>query len=330
MQRTTPPALTRRAILAGAAGSALGSMIGAPAAAQSAGFPNKPVTLIVPLAAGGSVDVMARALATHASRQLGQQVVVVNRPGAGLTLGPSLMAKTAAPDGYTVAMLPTALFSRPHLQKVDFSPLDDFTYIIHLVSLSYGIIAMQNARWKTLAELIAEAKANPGKINYGTSGYGSSSHIAMEQFSAAAGVKFTPVAFKGASETFNALYGGHIDFAVEGSLGTSDTSRVRLLASPMGYRINRWPDVPTLKELGYDVVGAGSFGLGGPKGMAPAVVQRIHDAFKLAMAAPDFVQIVDQNANALTYMNGADYASYGAKLYQDFGRTIQSAGIKLE
>src|SRR5882672_9414099 len=172
-------------------------------AAQAQSFPARPVTLIVPWPAGGTTDVGMRALASATERHLGQPIVVENRPGVGGTLGPGQMAATAKPDGYTVAQIPITVFRFPFMQKTTFDPAVDFTYVIGVSGYTFGVVVKDDAPWKTFPELVADAKANPGKINYGSPGTGTSLHIAMEQIARRQGIKWTHVQFKGNSEAMN-------------------------------------------------------------------------------------------------------------------------------
>src|SRR5262245_32538958 len=142
-------------------------------AAQAQKFPARPVTMIVPWPAGGTTDVLLRALATTTERHLGQSVVIENRPGATGTLGPTKMANEASPDGYTVSQIPITMFRVPVMTKSSFDPVKDLTYIVMLTGYTFGVVVRDDAPWKTFAELLAYAKANPDKINYGTPGAGS-------------------------------------------------------------------------------------------------------------------------------------------------------------
>ena len=262
-----------------AAGLALAAWSGA-AGAQS--FPARPVTLIVPWPAGGTTDVGMRALASATEKHLGQSIVIENRPGGSGTLGPGQMAATARPDGYTVAQIPITVFRFPFMQKTTFDPTADFTYIIGVTGYTFGVVVKDDAPWKTFPELIADAKANPGKINYGTPGTGTSLHITMEQIAKQQGIKWTHVPFKGNAEAINALLGGHIH-AVADSTGWAqlvNAGRFRLLVTWGAARTKNWPTVPTLREIGIDIVSNSPFGIAGPKGMDPNVVKLLHDAFK--------------------------------------------------
>src|SRR5882724_2302999 len=149
--------------------------------ADAQNFPTRPVTLIVPWPAGGSTDVGMRALASATEKHLGQSIVIENRPGGSGTLAPGQMAAIAKPDGYTLAQIPITVFRFPFMQKTTFDPATDFTYIIGVSGYTFGVVVRDDAPWKTFPELLAAAKAEPGKINYGSPGTGTSLHIAMEQ-----------------------------------------------------------------------------------------------------------------------------------------------------
>lgn len=316
--------LGRRALLAGALGCLAG-------AAFAQAYPAKPITLIVPFPAGGATDVQARALAQAAGKELKQTFVVVNQPGVTATLGPATMARQAAPDGYTVGLIAGTVLRQPHLQKVSYDAMKDFTYIINVAAFTHGVVVRQDAPWKDMKELLAYAKANPGKVSYGTVGKGSTAHIAMERLARAAGVEFNFVPFKGAAEVFNALQGGHLDVSAEAGFGaTVDGGKGRLLAVFNQARLKNRPAVPTAKELGFDVVMNGSYGVGGPKGMDPVVVQALHDAFRAAMDDPAYNRILEQNDQVKIYMDSKTYTDWAAKSYADEKRFVTELKIKLD
>ena len=183
-------------------------------AAIAQSFPAKPVTLIVPWPAGGSTDQVMRALATATEKYLGQTVVVENKAGAGGTLGATAMV-TAKPDGYTVTQIPITVFRIPHTTKVGFDPLTDLTYLIGISGYTFGVAVRADAPWKTWEELVDYAKANPGKLSYGTPGANTSLHITMEEIAYRYGIKWTHVPFRGNADNMQALLGGHVDAAAD-------------------------------------------------------------------------------------------------------------------
>lgn len=211
------------------------ALLVASAWASAQGFPSKLITLIVGFPAGGQTDIQARALAAVASKELGQPIVVLNQLGVSATLAPANMARSAARDGYTFAVKPNTLFRMLHLQKVAYDPLKSFSFIANATAFTFTITVQQDALGKNVEELLAYAKANPGKLSYGTAGKGSTSHFAVEHLAKLAGVKFNSVPFKGADEVFTSLIGGHIDFAGEAGFGTYvDSGKLRLLGDVFG------------------------------------------------------------------------------------------------
>ncbi len=312
-----------------ATGLALAAGLAAPALGQT--YPSKPITLIVPFNAGGATDVQARALAQAAVKELKQQTVVVNQPGVSGTLAPASMARQAAPDGYTIALTTGLQLRQPHLQKVSYDPLKDFTYIINIAAYTHGITVGKDAPWKDVKELLAHAKANPGKVSYGTVGKGSTAHIAMARLAKSAGVELNFVPFKGAVEVFTAVQGGHLDIAAEAGFATTvDGGKGRLLAVFNDTRLKNRPTVPTVKELGHDIVVNGSYGIAGPKGMDPKVVQVLHDAFKKAMDDPEFNRVLEQNDQTKIYMDSKAYTDWAAKTFAEEKRYIGELKIKLD
>jgi tripartite-type tricarboxylate transporter receptor subunit TctC len=308
---------------------ACGALIAAGAGAQN--FPERPVALIVPWSPGGGTDVAMRALAEATGKHLGQRFIVENRPGAAGTIGPAWMARNAKPDGYVVSQMPITVFRLPHMTKTDFDPLSDFTWIINLTGYTFGVVIRADSPWKTWQEFIAYARANPGKLSYGTPGTGTSLHITMEDIAAREGVKLLHVPFKGNAEATAALLGDHI-MASADSTGWAeliDAGKLRLLVTWGAQRTKRWPNVPTLKELGYGIVSVSPYGIAGPRGMDAKVVRVLHDVFKKGMEEPAFQKILerlDQQENF--YMNSEDYARYAKKTFEEEKLYVDRMGLK--
>jgi tripartite-type tricarboxylate transporter receptor subunit TctC len=302
--------LPRRTFVRLATGAAALPAISRTATAQD--YPTRPVTLIVPWAAGGTTDVVLRALATATEEYLGQSIVVENRAGSSGTLGPANMAATAKPDGYTISQLPMTVFRQPFMTKTSFDPTRDFTYIIGLTGYTFGVVVRSDAPWKTFPELLAAAKANPSTITYGTSGAGTSMHITMEQIAKQQGIKLVHVPFRGVAESTTALLGGHIH-AIADSTGWApqvNDGKFRLLVSWGATRTKNWPNVPTLKKVGIDMVSNSPYGLGGPKGMAPEIVKVLHDAFKKGLDEPSTVAVMTQFDQERFYFDSEDYRAF--------------------
>ena len=299
-------------------------------AAQAQSFPARPVTLIVPWAAGGSTDIGMRALATATEKHLGQSIVVENRPGGSGTLGPGQMAATAKPDGYTLAQLPITVFRFPFMTRTTFDPAKDFSYIIGVSGYTFGVVVKNDAPWKTFPELLAEAKANPGKINYGSPGPGTSLHITMEQIAKRQGIKWTHVPYKGSAETSTAILGGHIH-AVADSSGWAqlvNMGQLRLLVTWGAGRTRNWPTVPTLKEVGIDMVSNSPFGIGGPKGIEPGVVKVLHDAFKKGMEEASYAEAMAKLDMEPFYLSSENYAKFAVEQIAEAKRYIAELGLK--
>jgi tripartite-type tricarboxylate transporter receptor subunit TctC len=300
------------------------------AGAQAQGFPARPVTLIVPWAAGGTTDIGMRALASATEKHLGQSIVVENRPGGSGTLGPGQMAATAKPDGYTLAQLPITVFRLPFMTKTTFDPAKDFSYVIGVSGYTFGVVVKNDAPWKTFPELLVEAKANPGKINYGTPGAGTSLHITMEQIAKGQGIKWTHVPYKGNAETNTAVLGGHIH-AVADSSGWAqlvNMGQLRLLVTWGAGRTRNWPTVPTLKEVGIDMVSNSPFGIGGPRGIEPSVVKVLHDAFKKGMEEPPYAEAMAKLDMEPFYLSSENYAKFAVEQIAEAKRYIAELGLK--
>jgi tripartite-type tricarboxylate transporter receptor subunit TctC len=286
--------------------------------AQAQDYPAKPVTLIVPWPAGGSTDRHHRALAELASKHLGQQIIIENKPGAGGTLGPSSMALTAKPDGYTISQYPMGMLRIPHMNKVQWSPINTF-----------GFVVKSDSPHKTFKEYIEAARKQPGKIDYGSTGIGTSPHLLMEELADKAGVQLNHIPFKGNADLMQALLGGHVMAASDASGWDKflDTNQMRLLVTFGENRTKRWPDVPTAKELGYGIVSQSPYGLVGPKGMDPAVVKTLHDAFKKAMDDPKHLEVLATLNQDMWYRTGEQYKSWAIATYAKDKLLIDRLGL---
>jgi tripartite-type tricarboxylate transporter receptor subunit TctC len=267
----------RREFISISAALMASSVLPLPAAAQT--YPARPIKYICPWPAGGSTDVVMRSLAEAAGRHLGQAIIVENRPGAGGTLG-ALDLVNAKPDGYTVAQLPHGVFRLPHMQKVAFDTLKDFTWIACLTGYTFGLVVQAESPFKTIKDLVDYARLNPGKLSYGSTGVGTSPHLAVEEFAQRADIKLNHIPFKGNAENMQALMGGHIASASDatGWGPHVESGKLRLLATYGSKRTKRWPQTPTLDELGYQTVSDSPFGVRDPKGMERAVTRAIHSA----------------------------------------------------
>lgn len=315
----------RRLMLAAAAAASLAPL----GAAQAQAFPSKPVTLIVPWPAGGSTDRHLRALSELASKHLGQQIIIENKPGGGGTLGPGTMAQTAKPDGYTISQYPLGMLRIPHMQKTAWDPLNDFTFIIGISGYTFGFTVKSDSPFKSFNDYIEAARKAPGQINYGSTGTGSSPHLLLEELAGNAKVQLNHIPFKGNADLQQALLGGHVMAQSDASGWDKfvDGGQMRLLVTFGEQRTKRWPQVPTAKELGYNVVSTSPYGLAGPKGMDPAVVKALHDAYKKAMDDPRHIELLEQLNQAMWYRNGAEYRQWAVETYAKDKALIERLGL---
>jgi tripartite-type tricarboxylate transporter receptor subunit TctC len=294
-------------------------------------FPEKPITLIVPWPAGGATDLSMRVIAEAASKHLAQRVVVENRPGAGGTLGAVQLAQNAKPDGYTLSQMPITVFRYPLMTKTQFDPMSDFTWVIHLTGYTFGVVVRADSPFATFKDLVENARANPGKVSYGTPGIGTSLHITMEDIARRENIQWLHVPFKGYAENATSLLGGHTA-ALADSTGWAESvsaGKMRLLVTWGERRTKRWPSAPTLKDLGYPLVSSSPYGMAGPKGMDPAVVRVLHDAFKKGLEDPESQKILERYDQDNAYLSSADYAAQAKKIFEEERENIRRMGLKL-
>jgi tripartite-type tricarboxylate transporter receptor subunit TctC len=272
-------------------------------------YPNKPITLIIPWVAGGPTDIVMRAVAESAQKHLGQPIIVENKAGGGGSVGPAQMAATAKPDGYTISQMPDAVYRTQITQKTTYDSQTDFTYIIQLTGYAYGVTVPMDSSFKSWQDVVAFAKANPGKVNYGSPGAASTPHMGMERIQKQLGIKLVHVPFKGAAEVNIAVAGGHIMVGASGTSAKSlaDAGKLRFLNIWTPDRLKMLPDVPTLRELGIPFDIEGPIGIAGPKGLDPKIVTILHDAFKKTLDDPKVQDVLAKLELVPAYKNGDDY-----------------------
>jgi tripartite-type tricarboxylate transporter receptor subunit TctC len=300
---------------------------GTPVRAQS--FPARPVTFVVPWSVGGTFDTQLRALAKATEKHLGQPIVMENRSSAAGTLGPAQVA-TAKPDGYTVTQIGTSVLRMPFITKTSYDPAIDFTYIIGISGLTAGIVVRSDAPWKTFDELLAYAKANPGKISYGSPGGAANPYVVMRLIGKLRGIEWTHVPFRSFSESSTALLGGHIR-AISDAAGWApyvNSGQLRLLVTFGSARSKNWPAVPTLGEFGIDVVANSAYGIAGPRGMEPTVVKVLHDAFKKGMEEPLFLDVLRKFEQEPIYQSTEDYHAYVLRDLIAQKQIVEQLGLK--
>ena len=299
-----------------------------PSLARAQAFPARPIRYICPWPAGGSTDAVIRAIAESAAKSLGVQIIVDNKPGAGGMLGANELVN-ARPDGYTLSQLPHGVFRIPHMQKTTFDTLKDFTWIACLTGYTFGLVVPADGAIKSIADLVAYAKANPEKFSYGSTGIGTSPHLAMEEFAQRAGIKLNHVPFKGNADNLQASLGGHTRAASDatGWAPHVASGKLRLLATYGSKRTKRWPDVPTLDELGYKTVSDSPFGVCGPKGMDTAITRTLHDAFRKTLEDPAVLASFDKYDQTVIYMNTDTYTQFARDSFVAEKATIERLGM---
>ena len=300
--------------------------------AQS-GYPSKPIRMIVPLAAASAVDVGARILTQKMSQNMGQQIVIENQPGASGQIGAGNVAR-AAPDGYTIVMGQVDnLIIAPHVQRS--SPLDpvkELTPVIQVASSPFLFMTATDSKYKTLQDWVAEAKANPGKVNYGTAGYGTFTHLAVELLQNAGNFKAVQVPYKGAAPAITDLLGGHIPMAalsIASGMPHIQGGKVRGLAVTSATRSPSLPDVPTVAESGFPGFEAnGWLGILVPNGTPPDAIAKLNAELTKVMQSGEMKkQLLVQGVETRTSTPeqfGAFIRSENAK----WGKIISDAGIK--
>ncbi|MDB5744961.1 MAG: hypothetical protein JWR68_3276 [Polaromonas sp.] len=321
--------MQRRHLLQSAAALALPALgaLGA-SLAQAQAFPVRPIKLIVAFPAGGPTDITMRALADNASKILGQPVVIDNKPGAGGTL-PAQQLQSAPPDGYTIGQVPLGVFRLGYTTKINWDPIKDLSYILNVTGYAFGIVVPADSPFKTWADFVAYAKANPGKLTYGSTGALTSPHLTTELIAQKAGIELQHIPYKGSADLMLAVVSGQLMAAADstGFAPQVEAGKLRVLNTWGDKRLDKFPNAPTLKELGYDIVQNSPFGLAAPKGTPPDVVRRLHDAFKKAMEEPSYVAALGRYDMLPNYMSSAEYTKFAQETFLREKALIEKLGL---
>lgn len=325
----------QRRRLALAAVSALGLLALAPLSAHAQAYPSKPITIIVPFSAGGATDILARVVGQYMAKDLGQPVIVDNRAGAGGNIGTQAVAR-ATPDGYTILMgtVGTHAINQSLYGKLPFDPIKDFAPLTRVALVPNLLVANPAQPFKTVKEMLAYAKANPGKVTFGSSGSGSSIHLSGELFKHMAGVDIQHVAYRGSAPAVNDLLGNHIAVMFDNmpsAIGHVKSGKLRPLAVTTPKRSPALPDVPTIAEAGVPGYEATSwFGLLAPAKTPAPVIAKLNASILKALADPDVKkQLMEQGAEPhpetpeqFAEFIGAETAKWG-KIVKQSGATAQ-------
>ena len=322
---------TRHALMAGItrrqALAALGSLVPLSSRAQGP-FPTRPITLIVPWSAGGATDITMRLLAELAGKTMGQRVVIENRPGAGGTLAMPVIQQ-AAPDGYTLAQLPYPALRVPHVQKVSWDPIRDTTPILQISGVTFGVVVPASSPFKSFDDLLKFAAAKPGELTISTNGLGTTPHVVLDELFGQRNLQYIHVPYKGTAEQMLAVASGQLMAGVNsnGFVPYVDSGKLRLLATFSERRSARWPNVPTLKELGYGITAMSPYGLVGPRGMDPQLVQTLHDAFKAALFDAQHLAELARYEQEPNYLASKDYAAALREAFAFERRNVERLGL---
>lgn len=297
--------------------------------AQTPSYPAKPIKIVVPYQAGGSTDTVIREFAKMASPALGQPIIIENKGGAGATLGAREIAR-AAPDGYTLAILPSPVFRLPHIQDAGYDPLKDFTYIMMLSGYTLGVAVKGDSPYKNWDEFIAAAKASPGKVTYGTASIGSASNVMMEQIASHYGITWTHVPYQGESSVIPAVIGNFID-AYAGSstiLPMAQSGQLRVLVTWGEKRSDIYPGTPTLHELEPAIKPSyAPFGIAGPKDLPADVMQTLTKVFKNVIDSPEFRDTLKRYGQEPVYMDSKAYQEYAREAFAEEAKIVKQLGL---
>lgn len=310
-------------------GAASVAALGLPFGVRAAGgFPEKPIRVMVGFSAGGVTDIVVRALAESASSVFGQPIIVENKLGAGGVM-PAYQLQNATPDGYTIGLIAHSVFRLPYISNIKWDPAADLDYIIRLTGFTWGLVVAADSPIKTFEDYVAYARKNPGKMTYGTVGSLTTQHLTMEQISASLGLQLTNVPYKGVAEALPALMGGHIMSVADASSWVPyvTSGKMRLLVVWTEKRVPRFPDVPTLREVGIDMVQTSPWGLAAPKGTPPEAIRRLHDGFKQAMAQKPFQDALANYDMGQQYMDGTAYRQFARESIDKENRILASLNV---
>lgn len=295
-------------------------------------FPTHPITFICAFPPGSTADLTARLISKTAEKFLGQPVVVVNKPGAGSTIGTAAIA-AAKPDGYTIGYTaPAPMLISPYVEKLPYHPLKDFQQIIQYSEATFAVTVRADSPFKTFKDIAAFARENPKKLIYAINGPYSLAHITMLQVAKKEGIQFNHMPVKGGPEIQAALLGGHINFgAGDFNYSLLEAGQIRLLALLGENRRPEYPGVPTLKDLGYDrpeIPPLSVFqNIAGPKGIPEEIVKKLEQAFTQAIKEPSFVKGLKDLRFPVVYRNSKETAEYIADYYEFYGEILKEMGL---
>lgn len=313
---------------------ALAVLMSAPVFALAQAYPNKPITIVVPFVAGGSTDVTARAIGQKLSTQLGQPVVVENKPGGGSTIGVAYVAK-APPDGYTLLFTTISMAINASLRpKLSYDSIKDLQPIVQISSLPLVLVINPNLPPKTFQEFIAYAKANSGKLNYASSGSGTSPHLAGEMFKTMTGISMTHIPYKGNAPVLNDLLAGQVDAhfgLVPGMLPYIKSGKLRALAVTTKTRVASLPDVPTIMELGYPNYEINSWqGLFAPANTPPEIITRLNETTNRILSDPEFRAVLAKEGSDPVGGSVSQFSAHVVGEINKWAKVVKDSGAQAD
>ena len=293
-------------------------------------YPDRPVTVLSGFLPGGMVDIAIRGMTEGMKDRFPKGMVVVNKPGLGGAIAVGEMLR-AVPDGYTLVLSPlSANVVQPQLNKLQYKTPDDYTPILNVISFSAILVARSEAPWKTTKDVLEAARVKPGVLRVGTSGEGTSMHMALEELKRLAGIDMLHVPYKGWGEIGPALLGGHIDFSIAqpGEIRPLvETNRLHPIAAFQVGRSQSFPNLPTWAEAGYRSTAGTMFTLIGQKDLPADVVRYVHDSFKAGMSTPAFVELMKSRAVDIDYRSGEQMKAVLWEEYRAYTPILKRIGL---
>ena len=290
--------------------------------------------IVVPFAAGGVQDLLARAMSTELAQALGQTVIIDNKPGAGGTVGTGYVAKSAPDSGVMVMAAASHNISGSLYNKLSYDPQKDFAPIAHIGNAGYVLMINPDVPAKNAAEFIRYAKANPGKMNYASAGIGSATHLSMAYFNGLAGIDLVHLPLKATGEAINEVISGRAHAVIAASIGAlafAKDSRIRLIGVTSPKRSKYLPEVPTIAESGLPGYQFDSwFGLLGPAGTPAADINRVNAAMGKLLKDPVILERLDKQGIEPAFMNNTDFARLLAQDYERMAKVVKASGAKVE
>lgn len=297
--------------------------------AKASDYPSRPITLIVPFSAGGVTDVIARAVGKSLAAQLKQPVVIDNKPGVAGSMG-VVELKNAKPDGYKLALTPVSIFRQPYIQKTNYHPIDDVTYIATYMTYDFIVAVNSSSPNKSLSDLVNQAKNQPGIVSYGTPGKYAAHHITMAMLSKKSGADFNHIPFKGDTEAINALLAGHIDSIVASNsiVPYLKSGKIRALVTAANEKAGDFKNIPTLHDEGYGFDIPSPVGISGPKNLPADIVRKLDAAIKNVQQDPEFQRILSSYSVRSHYVGPKEYKEFAISSFRNEERMLQE--LKLD